>query len=223
MSMSFLPHLVVVSTLRIYFITPTSERFAGSGGVDTTMSNGAAIYYHDRFKQTTATAGVVAGLYGVSAVFARGLGGYLSDEMNKRMSMQGRLWAQMVSMTLQGFLTIWWARTDMFGTSVVVMIIFSVIVQVSIGTCYSIVPYVDGTSTGSVAGIVGAGGNVGAIILGLKFRSDNYADSAEYMGWFTILLALLTPLIIIKGYRGLIFGKEDISHARQGVLLVPTR
>ena len=136
--------------------------------------------------------------------------------------MQGRLWTQMISMSLQGFLAIWWARSDTFGTSVVVMLIFSILVQISIGTCYSIVPYVDGTNTGSVAGIVGAGGNVGAIILGLKFRSDDYADSAEYMGWFTLFLSLLTPLIIIKGYRGLIFGKEDATHARQGVLLVPS-
>lgn len=187
------------------------------------MSNGAAIYYHDRFHQPTSIAGAVAGMYGLSAVFGRGLGGYFSDTMNKRMSMQGRLWAQMASMALQGILTIWWARSDTFGISVVVMLIFSVVVQISIGTCYSIVPYVDGTNTGSVAGIVAAGGNVGAIILGLKFRSDDYADSAEYMGWFTLLLALLTPLIIIKGYRGLIFGKEDTAHARRGVLLVPSR
>jgi NNP family nitrate/nitrite transporter-like MFS transporter len=140
--------------------------------------------------------------YGLSAVFAfRGLGGYLSDAMSRRMSMQGRLWAQMISMIAQGFLTIWWST---FGTSVVMMIIF-IFVQISIGTCYSIVPYVDGRNLlGQSLGVVGAGGNVGAIILARKFQRDDYNDSAEYMGWFTIVLAFLTPLIVIKGYRGLI-------------------
>ena len=198
-------------------------RSAGSGGVDTTMCNGTALYYHDRFHVTTASAGVVGGLYGISAIFARGLGGYLSDEMNKRMSMQGRLWTQLVSMLVQGVFAIWWARIDTIRESIVVMIIFSIIVQISIGTCYSIVPYVDGINTGSVAGIVGAGANFGAIVFGLKFSSDDYASSAVFMGLVTIILAMLTLLIRIKGYRGILMGVEDETVYRRETLLVPSR
>jgi NNP family nitrate/nitrite transporter-like MFS transporter len=80
----------------------------------------------------------------------------------------------------------------------------------SMGTCFGIVSYVDGPNTGTVAGIVGAGGNVGAVWLGRIFMNNaNYQDSMEYMGWFTVVLAFLTPLIVIKGYRGLLFGKEE--------------
>jgi NNP family nitrate/nitrite transporter-like MFS transporter len=146
-------------------------------------------------------------------------------------------------MLLQGLLTIAWARLDSFGPSVIMMMVFSVLVQTSIGTCFAIVPYVDGPNTGSVAGIVGAGGmhrmegwlvciwfqkrltcwfvgNVGAIILGLKFRNSDYESSAEYMGWFTIALALLTPLVVVRGYRGLVFGRDD-ANRRQNTLLIP--
>jgi NNP family nitrate/nitrite transporter-like MFS transporter len=122
------------------------------------MCNGAAIYFHDRFHQTTAAAGAVAGLYGMSAIFARGLGGYFSDALNQRLSMRGRLLAQMLSMIVQGLSTIYWARLDTLGPSIFMMVVVSIVVQTSIGTCFSIVPYVDGPNTGSVAGIVGAGG-----------------------------------------------------------------
>lgn len=123
-----------------------------------TMCNGAAIYFHDRFQQTTAVAGAVAALYGTLAVFARGLGGWVSDALSEHLSMKGRLWAQMLSMILQGIFTIWWSRLDTLGPSIIMMVVVSILVQTSIGTCFSIVPYVDGQNTGSVAGIVGAGG-----------------------------------------------------------------
>lgn len=94
------------------------------------------------------------------------------------------------------------------------------------GTCFGIVSYVDGPNTGTVAGIVGAGGNVGAVWLGRIFmHNPNYQDSMEYMGWFTVVLAFLTPLIVIKGYRGLLFGKEE-EHGSEllqaATLMVPS-
>lgn len=93
------------------------------------------------------------------------------------------------------------------------------------GTCYGIVPFVDSANTGSVAGIVGAGGNVGAVILGLFFIHYEYDAAMEYMGWFTIGTGLLTPLIVIRGYRGILFGHDDYddpSRKQHSPLLVPT-
>ena len=91
------------------------------------------------------------------------------------------------------------------------------------GTCYGIVPYVDSANTGSVAGIVGAGGNVGAVILGVLFMSHEYTDAMEYMGWFTVGMGLLTPLIVIKGYKGMVLGHEEDEESKQqhSPLMVP--
>lgn len=92
------------------------------------------------------------------------------------------------------------------------------------GTCYGVVPYVDSPNTGTVAGIVGAGGNVGAAILGLFFIMYEYDKAMEYMGWFTIATGLLSPFIVIKGYRGILFGrdnKDDASRTQYSPLLVP--
>ena len=95
----------------------------------------------------------------------------------------------------------------------------------SMGTCFGIVPYVDGPNTGSVAGIVGAGGSIGAVILARIFMTTEYAKAMEYMGWFTIFTAVFTPLIVVKGYRGLIFGsdepKDSLSRQQYSPLMVP--
>jgi nitrate/nitrite transporter NarK len=95
----------------------------------------------------------------------------------------------------------------------------------SMGSCYGIVPYVDSANTGSVAGIVGAGGNVGAIILGILFMTTTYTSAMEYMGWFTVGMSLITPFIVIRGYKGILFGRDEHDNPNQkqhSALMVPT-
>lgn len=200
-------------------------QYAGSCGVDFTMCNGTAMYFHYQFDQSIAAAGAMAFLYGISAVFARGLGGWLSDTVSDKFSLRGRLWTQLFVMVGQGLLNVCFARTMKLGPSLVIMVVFSIFVQMSMGTCYGIVPYIDGPNTGSVAGIVGAGGNVGAAILAHLFMRAEYSTAMEYMGWLTVLTALLTPLIVVKGYRGIVLGidEDPTSESRQqhSPLLVP--
>jgi NNP family nitrate/nitrite transporter-like MFS transporter len=199
-------------------------QYAGTHGVDVTMSNGVAVYYHTRFRKSIAEIGVIAFAYGVSALYARGLGGYLSDVLGERFSLQGRLWINFVCMVAQGGMNIWFARTDVFVPSLAIMIVFAILVQVSMGTIFSIVPYVDSPNTGSVAGIVGAGGNVGAVLLGLLFMYHDYDDAMEYMAYCSLGVAFLTPLIVIRGYKGIIFGAddhEDTGRKHRSPLMVP--
>jgi NNP family nitrate/nitrite transporter-like MFS transporter len=184
-------------------------QYAFSSGVDTTLCNGIAIYYHVTFHQEISKIGAIAFLYGFSALYARGLGGYISDKIGDRFSLSGRLWIHFCSMIAQGGMNIWFARAKSLNTSLVIMFVFAILIQMSTGTCFGIVPFVDSANTGSVAGIVGAGGNVGAVIMGLIFMYNEYEDAFGYMAYCTIGSALLTPLIIIKGYKGMLFGKDD--------------
>jgi hypothetical protein len=52
-----------------------------------------------------------------------------------------------------------------------------------------------------------------------------YADAMEYMGYFTLVTALLTPLIVVKGYKGIVFGTQDaagsLSRKQHSPLMVP--
>jgi NNP family nitrate/nitrite transporter-like MFS transporter len=76
------------------------------------------------------------------------------------------------------------------------------------GTCFGIVPYIDGPNTGTIAGIVGAGGNIGAVIFLNVFKSQGDSIAFNFMATFCLAAAFLTPLIVIKGYQGIVFGKE---------------
>lgn len=77
------------------------------------------------------------------------------------------------------------------------------------GTCFGIVQYIDGPNIGSIAGITAAGGDVGGALYSILFVVNDYDWAMEVMGWLTIGSSFLTLLIVVKGYRGLLFGKED--------------
>lgn len=106
-------------------------QFAFCCGVDFTMSNGAAIYFHKRFEEPVATVGVIAFLYGISALYARAAGGYLSDLMSEALSLRGRLLVHFLSMAVQGLLNVGFARMNTLVPSVWMMVVFSIFVQVS--------------------------------------------------------------------------------------------
>ena len=62
------------------------------------------------------------------------------------------------------------------------LIAFGLLVHVSCGATYAVIPFVNPRAVGSVAGIVGAGGNVGAVLSGFLFTGR--------VPWPTALLVL---------------------------------
>ena len=64
------------------------------------------------------------------------------------------------------------------------MIVFSLFVPMSEGATFSVVPFINRTALGSVAGIVGAGGNAGAVAFGFLFRAESltYTDALMICG-----------------------------------------
>ena len=51
------------------------------------------------------------------------------------------------------------------------LVLFSLFVQMSEGATFAVVPFVNRRALGSVAGIVGAGGNLGAVLGGFLFKN----------------------------------------------------
>merc|ERR1739844_861528 len=101
-------------------------------------------------------------------------------------------------------------NTTNLGVSIFILVIFSSFVQAAEGSTYGIVPYVDPPATGSIAGIVGAGGNTGAVCFGLGFRQLAKTKDAFYLMGFTILgSAFLTFLVMIKGHRSMLCGEDS--------------
>eukprot|EP00980_Cylindrotheca_fusiformis_P028863 scaffold22661_cov200-Cylindrotheca_fusiformis.AAC.2 len=184
-------------------------QYACCFGVELTMNNAAALYFHNKFPLTTEEAGAIASVFGWMNLFARGLGGWYSDVMNKKVGMKGRLYVQLIFLLCEGGLVLLFANSDSLMGAVLIMIIFSVFVQAAEGSTYGIVPYVDPPYTGSVSGIVGAGGNVGAVGFGLGFRELNDRDAFFIMGFTIMASAVTTVLITIRGHRGILFGEDE--------------
>ena len=102
------------------------------------------------------------------------------------------------------------------------MIALSISEKGALGFKFGIIPNVDPAATGSIAGIVGAGGNVGAVIFGLGFRQLNYHNAFVLMGCSVLGSSILTLFIVVKNHAGILFGKDAPVLSKSQTLVVPT-
>ena len=173
------------------------------------MNNAAASYFKSTFELTTESAAAIASIFGWMNLFARGVGGFVSDKANAKMGMRGRLWWQTICLVLEGIMVFIFANTKSLGLAIFIMVIFSSFVQAAEGSSYGIVPYVNPPVTGSIAGIVGAGGNTGAVCFGLGFRQLDTKQAFTLMASCIVASGVLSLFINIKGHAGLVTGQDS--------------
>lgn len=178
-------------------------------GVEITMTQAAALYFHDEFGLSTASAAAVASIFGWMNLFARGIGGFCSDFANAWWGLRGRLWCQVCLLVVEGCLVILFSFSHTLGGAIAIMVFYSIMVQAAEGSTFGLVSYVDSTVTGSVVGIVGAGGNIGGACFTLIFAHNSYQQSFLLMGCVVVASAIWTVFIAIPGHRGLIYGKDS--------------
>jgi NNP family nitrate/nitrite transporter-like MFS transporter len=157
------------------------------------------------------------------SLFARGVGGFCSDAANAKSGMRGRLWCQVILLLIEGCLVIAFSFTRGLAATIIVMLILSIFVQAAEGSTFGIVPYIGNNQiTGSIAGLVGAGGNIGGIsfsIMCLYFPS--YRNAFMWMGCAVLASALWTLFMEIRGHRALLTGEdcpEVAAHRRRAKL-----
>ena len=166
-------------------------------GVELTINNIAAIYYFDRFDLDLKTAGLIAGMFGLMNLFARTVGGMLGDKFGIKFGLKGRVMFLGVVLLVEGVALMVFSQMATLFLAVGAMIVFSLFVQMSEGATFSVVPFINRKALGSVAGIVGAGGNAGAVAFGFLFRAENisYQDGLLFVGVVVILAAALVFLV----------------------------
>ena len=64
------------------------------------------------------------------------------------------------------------SRMDVLLLAIPSLLVFSLFVQMSEGATFSVVPFINKRALGSVSGLVGAGGNAGAVAAGFLFKSE---------------------------------------------------
>ena len=174
-------------------------QYACSLGVEITMHNAASLYFKDEFGLSTEDAAAVASIFGFFNIFSRGTGGYVSDLCNRRAGMRGRTYLQFGLLLGTASFVLWFQSTDELWLAILVMVFFSITNQAASGATYGIVPYVDPTTTGSISGIVGAGGNIGAVGFGLTFRQLKARSAFKVMGFTIFVAAASSMLLKLKG------------------------
>jgi NNP family nitrate/nitrite transporter-like MFS transporter len=184
-------------------------QYACCFGVELTMNNAASKYFQDVFLLSTESASAIASIFGWMNLFARGLGGFASDKFNAKMGMRGRLIWQTICLIIEGAMVIAFAYAKNLGLAIFILVIFSSFVQAAEGSTYGIVPYVNPAATGSIAGIVGAGGNTGAVAFGLAFRQLDDKLAFLIMAYIILGSAVLSAFVCIKGHRSLITGTDS--------------
>ncbi len=171
--------------------------YAACFGIELTVNNVAALYFFDYFDGLTmVTAGLIAASFGLMNIFARTLGGIFGDNCASLWGLRGRsVWLFLVVLG-EGLALMLFSRMDALFLAIPMLIIFSLFTQMSEGATYSVVPFINKKALGAVAGVVGAGGNAGAVAAGFLFKGDMSWDNAFLVIGILVSCASVLALLI---------------------------
>jgi NNP family nitrate/nitrite transporter-like MFS transporter len=155
-------------------------------GIEIFIHNIAAVYYVDKYGLSLGAAGLAAGSFGLLALFARALGGWLSDRFARNGTLNSRVTVLFVLMIGEGLGLLWFAQADGVAYAVIAMLCFGLFTHMACGATYALVPFVAPKALGGVAGIVGAGGNVGAVLAGFLMKGTG--DIAQTLTILSVLV-----------------------------------
>jgi NNP family nitrate/nitrite transporter-like MFS transporter len=144
-------------------------------GMELTIDNYAALYFVDYFGASLTTAGALAGSFGLMNLFARALGGWVSDRCSLTWGLRGRSALLFGTILAEGAALVLFSQMRWLPAAVAAMLMTGLFVKMSNGATYALVPFVNRPALGAVAGIVGAGGNLGAVAAGFLFKSSAIA------------------------------------------------
>jgi NNP family nitrate/nitrite transporter-like MFS transporter len=152
-------------------------------GIELTIDNNAHLYFHDYFRMDLRTAGWIALSFGGLNLFARGIGGFVSDRLSLGSGgLNSRAKWLFGIVFLEGLTMMLFAQMHRTGPMVAAFIAFGLCVCMSCGATYAIVPFVNRRAVGSVSGIVGAGGNAAAVAAGFLFGKGDWHHSLFLLG-----------------------------------------
>jgi NNP family nitrate/nitrite transporter-like MFS transporter len=142
-------------------------QYSACFGTELAMNARLATHFRTYFQMNSGDAAILAGCFGLMNLFARSLGGVFSDALFAKFNFPGRLWAQFIALFFEGLMLFAFANVDNsqpWYVALIVLIFFSLCVQMAEGTSYGIVPFMNPPQLACISAVVGAGGNLGAVI-----------------------------------------------------------
>lgn len=111
-------------------------------GVQLQVQNVLSLYFYDDFASSTGgerllsstQASLIVSCFGLMCLFARAIGGLVSDTLNRHFDMKGRLWAQLSCLSMQGVALYLFSQQRSLQWSVPSLACFGLLAQASAGT-----------------------------------------------------------------------------------------
>lgn len=165
-------------------------------GIEVMMDNKLTMYFTEEYKLDLKTVGFIVASFALMNIFARALGGIFADKIAEKYGTKGKVIMLGVFLMCEGFGVMLFSQTQELAYAVAVMIGFALFIKMSNGVTYSIVPFVNKQALGSVSGIVGAGGNLGALLATLTFKySGGDRNGFLYIGMTIVAISVLSYLM----------------------------
>lgn len=166
-------------------------------GMEITFDGVAALYFFDNFKLAQTEAGFWAMLFGGMNIFARALGGIVADKVGNKYGMRGKGVLLAGLLVLEGAGILLFAQAGSLPMAIISMITFALFLKMSNGSTYAIVPFVNPQAVGVISGVVGAGGNLGGMLMAFLFKSQSisYGQAFMYIGGVVIAVGVLLFLV----------------------------
>ncbi len=118
------------------------------------------MFFEETWGLTAAAAGLIASSFAIVNLFARPMGGLVSDRFgNRRFVMLAYMLGISIGFALMGLLDSKWP----LAVAVVITLFCSFFVQGAEGATFGIIPSIKRRLTGQISGMAGAYGNVGAV------------------------------------------------------------
>ncbi|MEC3907772.1 MFS transporter [Tamlana sp. 2201CG12-4] len=147
--------------------------YAACFGIELTVYGTMDDYLQNTFQLERATAGNIVLSFALMNIFARTLGGFFGDKFGKLKGLRGRVLFLSAILVIQGIMLMTFSTATSIFVGISFLILFSLSVQMAEGATFSVVPFINKKAIGSVSGIVGAGGNVGAFLAAMLLKSQS--------------------------------------------------
>lgn len=177
-------------------------------GIELTVNNVAALYFADYFDLGLVAAGLVAASFGLMNIFARTLGGIFGDNYGALWGLKGRAFWLFICIFCEGLALMLFSQMQVLFLAIPSLILFSLFTQMAEGATYSVVPFINKKSLGAVAGVVGAGGNAGAVAAGFLFKG-----SIDWSEAFLIIGMVVTAASFLAFFVRFSSKQEDEERA----------
>ncbi|GAA0550087.1 NNP family nitrate/nitrite transporter-like MFS transporter [Chitinophaga japonensis] len=183
----------VLADWRIWALTLA---YAMCFGMEITFDNVASLHFVDSFGLSQRSAGFWAGVFGFMNIFARALGGIVSDKVGAKAGMKGKGRLLALVLLLEGAGLLLFAQAGSLVLAITAMLGFALFLKMANGATYGIVPFINEKNVGLVSGIVGAGGNLGGMLFGFLFKSDTitYVEAFQYIGYVVIAVSVIVMI-----------------------------